>query len=154
MRPCPACKSSVADEHRFCGYCGARLEASSGPDVASSQPAPSKKAEPLGAKTRPEAPLSPLATSAVMDAPIMPRVRTAPTPATPATPSLMQMPRVKREATDPPGMRRGLAVMVTWADGNKYPGALERIESGQCLVTFQDGQQRWIERAHVEFVKG
>ena len=88
-----------------------------------------------------------------MDSPVQPRVRTAPTPAVPNTPSHMNMQRVKREPTDPPGLRRGLAVLVTWSDGRKYPGALERIEGGQCLITFPDGQQRWLERGLVEFVK-
>ena len=163
MRPCPACKSSIADEHRFCGYCGARMDDSL-PKVVPAAPIsePSevshsiiKGAAPsqgIGAKTRPDAPRSPLATSAVMDSPALPRIRTAPQP---ATPSVSNMPRVKRDPTDPPNAtnRRGVAVVVTWFDGRKYAGTLERIEGGQCLILFQDGQQRWLERALVEFVK-
>lgn len=122
------------------------------PLVAQVAPKAASVAPLLGAKTRPEAPLSPLAQSAVMDSPVQPRVRTAPTPAL-NTPSHMNMPRVQREVTSEPLGRRGLAVLVTWSDGRKYSGALERIEGGQCLVTFPDGQQRWLERSLVEFVK-
>lgn len=129
---------------------------SSDPDLSAGSYSTLKGSGPtqgIGAKTRPDAPRSPLATSAVMDSPAAPPIRAAATPA--STPSLSNMPRVRRESTDSPigTNRRGVAVSVTWFDGRKYAGTLERIEGGQCLILFQDGQQRWIERAQVEFIK-
>jgi hypothetical protein len=39
----------------------------------------------------------------------------------------------------------GGRVLVLWADGNRYPGVVQQVAPGQCLIVFPDGQQRWVE---------
>jgi hypothetical protein len=36
-------------------------------------------------------------------------------------------------------------VLVQWADGNRYPGFVQQVAPGYCLIVFPDGQQRWVE---------
>ena len=43
----------------------------------------------------------------------------------------------------------GARVLVLWSDGNRYPGAIEQLASGQCLVLFPNGQHYWIELRYV-----
>jgi hypothetical protein len=42
------------------------------------------------------------------------------------------------------GIGPGMTVMVTWPDGNRYPGSVVQVANGQVLVTFQNGQQNWV----------
>ena len=39
----------------------------------------------------------------------------------------------------------GSQVLVQWSDGNRYPGAVQQLAPGYCLVMFGDGQQHWID---------
>jgi hypothetical protein len=39
----------------------------------------------------------------------------------------------------------GARVLVQWADGKRYPGTIKQAAGAQCLVVFDDGQQRWID---------
>ncbi len=43
----------------------------------------------------------------------------------------------------------GSQVLVTWSDGNKYPGMVADIGQGQYLVTMSDGRQVWVPEAYV-----
>lgn len=43
----------------------------------------------------------------------------------------------------------GARVLVTWSDGNKYPGTVAEIGHGQFLVTMGDGRQVWIPEPYV-----
>lgn len=43
----------------------------------------------------------------------------------------------------------GARVLVTWSDGNKYPGMVAEIGHGQFLVTMSDGRQVWIPEPYV-----
>lgn len=43
----------------------------------------------------------------------------------------------------------GSRVLVTWSDGNKYPGAVAEVGQGRYLVTMSDGRQVWIPEAYV-----
>ncbi|WP_394833547.1 hypothetical protein LVJ94_44275 [Pendulispora rubella] len=39
----------------------------------------------------------------------------------------------------------GSHVLVQWSDGNRYPGSIVQVASGQCLVLFSNGQHYWID---------
>ncbi len=41
-------------------------------------------------------------------------------------------------------MGPGSRVMVTWSDGNRYPGTVAQLASGQVYVTMSDGRQLWV----------
>jgi hypothetical protein len=41
-------------------------------------------------------------------------------------------------------MSVGARVLVTWSDGNRYPGTIVALGQGQHLVAMSDGQQHWI----------
>ncbi len=43
----------------------------------------------------------------------------------------------------------GAQVLVQWADGNRYPGIVQQIAPGQCLIVFPDGQQRWVDNRYL-----
>jgi hypothetical protein len=43
----------------------------------------------------------------------------------------------------------GSHVLVQWADGNRYPGIVQQIAPGQCLIVFPDGQQRWVDNRYL-----
>jgi hypothetical protein len=43
----------------------------------------------------------------------------------------------------------GSRVVVTWSDGNRYPGTVMQVAQGQYLVQMGDGQQHWIPAAYV-----
>ena len=42
------------------------------------------------------------------------------------------------------GIGPGMACLVQWSDGNKYPGTVVQVQGGQVLVGFSNGQQQWI----------
>ncbi|MDB4942284.1 MAG: hypothetical protein JWP97_1818 [Labilithrix sp.] len=42
------------------------------------------------------------------------------------------------------GMAPGAHVLVTWSNGQRYPGTVMRVQSGQVHVAFPDGQQVWV----------
>lgn len=39
----------------------------------------------------------------------------------------------------------GSRVLVTWSDGNRYPGTVHQISGTSHLIVFPDGQQHWVE---------
>ncbi len=41
-------------------------------------------------------------------------------------------------------MGPGSRVMVTWSDGNRYPGTVAQMANGQVYVTMSDGRQLWV----------
>jgi hypothetical protein len=43
----------------------------------------------------------------------------------------------------------GARVLVQWANGQRYPGVVERVNGPQCLVRFDVGEQRWVESKFV-----
>ena len=43
----------------------------------------------------------------------------------------------------------GPRVLVTWTDGNRYPGTVAQVAQGQYLITRGDGQQHWIGAGYV-----
>jgi hypothetical protein len=43
----------------------------------------------------------------------------------------------------------GARVLVQWADGNRYPATVTQSAPGQCLVTFPDGRQQWVETQYL-----
>lgn len=47
------------------------------------------------------------------------------------------------------GIGVGTPVLVTWSDGNRYPGTVAQLGAGQYLVTMTNGQQHWIPQAYV-----
>ena len=42
------------------------------------------------------------------------------------------------------GIGPGMAVLVQWSDGNRYPGSVVQVGGGQVLVAFGNGQQQWV----------
>jgi hypothetical protein len=38
----------------------------------------------------------------------------------------------------------GRKVLVTWSDGNKYPGTIMQVAAGQSQIVFPDGRNMWI----------
>jgi hypothetical protein len=47
------------------------------------------------------------------------------------------------------GIGPGMAVLVQWPDGNKYPGNVTQVGGGQVLVSFANGQQQWVPESSV-----
>jgi len=47
------------------------------------------------------------------------------------------------------GYAPGARVVVTWSNGQRYPGTVQQVSGAQCLVVFPDGQQHWIEMQYV-----
>lgn len=43
----------------------------------------------------------------------------------------------------------GTRVMVTWSDGNRYPGTVAAVGQNQYLVAMSNGQQHWIPSNYV-----
>ncbi len=43
----------------------------------------------------------------------------------------------------------GRAVLVQWADGNRYPGTILQVAAGQSQIVFGDGSNRWIENTYL-----
>lgn len=41
-------------------------------------------------------------------------------------------------------MSPGAHVLVTWSNGQRYPGTVMRMQNGQVQVAFPDGQQVWV----------
>jgi hypothetical protein len=42
------------------------------------------------------------------------------------------------------GIGPGMAVLVQWSDGKRYPGQCTQVANGQVCVTFGDGRQIWV----------
>jgi hypothetical protein len=42
------------------------------------------------------------------------------------------------------GFSVGARVMVTWSDGNRYPGTIAAVGQNQYLIHMSDGKQHWI----------
>jgi len=47
------------------------------------------------------------------------------------------------------GYTPGTHVMVTWANGQRYPGTIHHVQGTRCLVVFPDGQQHWVEMQYI-----
>jgi len=47
------------------------------------------------------------------------------------------------------GVGPGMAVLVQWSDGNRYPGQCMQVANGQVCVTFGDGRQMWVPETSV-----
>jgi hypothetical protein len=48
-----------------------------------------------------------------------------------------------------PSLVPGLAVSVTWANGQRYRGTIVQLMGGRVLVVFPDGQQHWVEVGYI-----
>jgi hypothetical protein len=42
------------------------------------------------------------------------------------------------------GIGPGMAVLVQWSDGNRYPAQCRQVANGQVCVAFPDGRQIWV----------
>jgi hypothetical protein len=51
--------------------------------------------------------------------------------------------------TSLPPVAVGENCLVRWSDGNKYPGFVEQSADGQCLISFPNGSQQWIENKYI-----
>lgn len=47
------------------------------------------------------------------------------------------------------GIGPGMAILVQWSDGNKYPATCGQVGGGQVQVTFPDGRQMWVPESAV-----
>jgi hypothetical protein len=47
------------------------------------------------------------------------------------------------------GYAPGTRVVVTWSNGQRYPGTVQQTSGSQCLVVFPDGQQHWVDVQYV-----
>ena len=43
----------------------------------------------------------------------------------------------------------GAQVLVQWSDGNRYPGMVQQVNGAQCLVSFPDGRQVWVDARYL-----
>jgi hypothetical protein len=75
-------------------------------------------------------------------APLAPAPKDAPAPAPPI--ARVAAPAAPVVAATP-AFTAGTRVLVQWANGQKYPGVVERVSGPQCLVRFDAGEQRWVE---------
>jgi hypothetical protein len=48
-----------------------------------------------------------------------------------------------------PSLAPGLAVSVTWANGQRYRGTIVQLMGTRVLVVFPDGQQHWVEMSYI-----
>lgn len=104
--------------------------------AASAAPAPARPANPVSMPTPPmtqplpsrPAPAIPVPGPAIYGA-----ASFAPTAAQPAVAPFV------------PTMR----VLVLWSDGQRYPGVVSHVNDRQCLVSFGDGQQRWVDMQYL-----
>ncbi len=42
-----------------------------------------------------------------------------------------------------------MRVLVLWSDGQRYPGVVAHVNDRQCLVSFGDGSQRWVDMQYL-----
>jgi len=42
------------------------------------------------------------------------------------------------------GIGPGMAVLVQWSDGNRYPAQVRQVQNGQVCVAFPDGRTLWV----------
>jgi hypothetical protein len=47
------------------------------------------------------------------------------------------------------GIGPGMAVLVQWSDGNRYPAQCRQVANGQVCVAFPDGRQIWVPESAV-----
>ncbi len=47
------------------------------------------------------------------------------------------------------GIGPGMAVLVQWSDGRRYPAQCTQVANGQVCVTFGDGRQMWVPETSV-----
>jgi len=64
-------------------------------------------------------------------------------PPPPAAPSFPPQPPA------PTGLAPGQAVLVQWADGNRYPARVLQNAGDRCLVGFPNGAQDWVPNAYL-----
>jgi len=72
--------------------------------------------------------------------------RSAPAPQAQPAPAYQAPPAPAYQPPPPPPapLAVGAAVMVQWADGNKYPGSVAQVAPDQALVSFPNGQNLWV----------
>jgi hypothetical protein len=137
MTVCPKCGEVLIGSKKFCAYCGAAAVA------------------PAEAPGRATIPSSPPAVYAA-PGPSPPQRITGVPPVAPssgsALPPTLQPntnPSPPYAASFPAPFAVGAQVLVQWADGNRYPGIVQQIAPGQCLIVFPDGQQRWVDNRYL-----
>jgi hypothetical protein len=142
MDVCGSCGETLIGSGKFCAFCGAPATGakvatgrvsipSAPPTVSTAQPAsPPDRAS--GYPVPPGTPgLPPRASE-------LPLSRQTPTLQPTTNPSPPYAPFPTPHAV-------GSHILVQWADGNRYPGIVQQIAPGQCLIVFPDGQQRWVD---------
>jgi hypothetical protein len=50
------------------------------------------------------------------------------------------------------GFSVGARVAVQWSDGNRYPGTVTNVQSGQVEVLFPDGRRVWVPQGYVNAI--
>lgn len=110
--------------------------------------------DPLASTLKPNSVQSPLASTAPGgDVPAGSKGATQVLGAFPGLPSFTKVPEQALPAADPPAgeppFSVGTRVLVMWADGNRYPGAVTQTSGLYSLIVFQDGQTRWVEAQYL-----
>jgi len=142
MSACAQCGETLIGAGKFCAFCGAAVEGTTSTtgrvSIPSAPPAvstaPSTSPPPRGTSHTPPPPMAGRPTGYSQLPPSQVPVTVQPT--TNASPPY---------APFPTPYLVGTHVLVQWADGNRYPGIVQQIAPGQCLIVFPDGQQRWVD---------
>jgi hypothetical protein len=140
MSACPKCGEVLIGSKKFCAYCGAAATAAAAPAQAS---------------LRSTLPSSPPAVYTAPAASPPQRISGLPAgapssgSALPPTVQPNTNPSPPYASSFPAPFAVGSQVLVQWADGNRYPGIVQQIAPGQCLVVFTDGQQRWVDNRYL-----
>ncbi len=95
-----------------------------------------------------------LATQPAATKPLPPQTTAPLPPAIPASHAMLPSPQQAwNPAPQPPAApyayAPGSRVMVTWSNGQRYPGTVTQVVGHQCLVVFPDGQQHWVETPYI-----
>ena len=166
MGACDTCGNNIVDAANFCPSCGAAVGSRASAPPSDAVIVPSRdRADPLAA-TAPADPseIAKLrrelegARNAAKKNETEARSRggTEPMPArlpekAESLPTLQSGPPLRVAPTYPhpaspvSSVAVGTRVQVVWADGQRYPGTVQRSEQGQVLVLFSDGQPRWVD---------
>jgi hypothetical protein len=172
MGSCIKCGSTLVAQARFCAACGNPVvhasvipPATRPRSIVHSSPDPYAKTVRRDEQDDPgeppaPAPVSPLAASVMATKSSVP-----PVPPLPPRAAESQVPqRAASQAPAPPpqllappqppaqsfhAFVTGTLVLVSWADGNRYPGTVLQVAPHHVFVAFPNGMQQWIDARYV-----
>jgi hypothetical protein len=108
---------------------------------------PKTAAMPQSAHKLPVAPAAPVSPSISAAQASSPQARIPLAPG--SSGGLPRLSPVPAQPSARPSLAPGLAVSVTWANGQRYRGTIVQLMGTRVLVVFPDGQQHWVEMSYI-----